>query len=805
VSRKLVLAWLKKPVFWIVLGIVLAALAYVLGVVHFSGLRCEAPAKQALTPSTTPARDTCSDQPQPLTSRSVVLETPTDPITVFVDQSGNGTVSIYLKNNEQDPITLKPTDITASDFCHHSDRASYLLNSQATVTGIPPSPVAAGQDFALKIVFTHVWETGESTAQLRIGPATICNFRAIKEAAPFAIQIDGQNPEIIFGPGALPAVTLSNGDHATYKFKWSLIVPDRSPSKEIEEVIEPNGKRHLDLSEACIKPGWFSAGTLRDELLDGVLQLRPEAPPGISRAAAKQLALKIRVRFWPKYWQQFFNVVTTAFFILLGMAASLLYRYFIPNAVTAARIKRQLRDMKRRLDGIDENLPTQPRTVLQATRESLEHELGEAGPLFSPAVSSKLAVVQSNTSMCDAWIETAYTAAEILGNARQSLQTGLPPTLMRITQAKCESALHPFLSGFTKPEEQQAMNDALKGARLYLDAAGQENPIPDLEDIFKKRQKFITRDQLGTAEEPGLLRKAFPEYGGLFDQTAEIIGDVDPTKYRDFDIVTLKVTLLIRYRDLSLRRDPQFPASMTAGDRKNALERMAAHRDKFLAYVNSESHESLNMARVLLAEMEQDFYPDALIDEIHKDPPGIEILGVPSPVEPGVPVHYSLRFIRTALNHVAAVQEWSLIWRFLEHSEPKQETITEAVARTPETQAGWDVYHRFKDTGSHLVAVDIFDIDGHQITDKPISLTISMEDKPPERKWYQPSTWPDEERIEYLRMAFVLFLALAGVFTAARSKVEQLGIFEGAAALVAIGFAADVVKSVISDKPGEKT
>ncbi|MBV9762587.1 MAG: hypothetical protein JO340_18650 [Acidobacteriaceae bacterium] len=751
----------------------------------------------------------CADQ-QPA-SKKLQLEASIDPLLVSIDKSSNGTVTLLLENRQPQPLTIPPGALTVTDFCHadsDSAKPGYRLNSQAIITGVPSAPIAQGEDFPVKIVFSQVWEVGESRAQLKLGPDVICNFLAIKEPAPFAVQIDGSNPEAVFGPGEAPSLILSNADRATYFFKWSLIAPERARSQEFTAQIAPNGKLDLDLGPAQFKPGIstnfiLSAGTLRDEVLNGYLQLQPATAPGMSPQPPRQLPLKMRFRLLASPWQQLFNIVLTALLILLGMYASLFFRYFIPNAAAVAKLNRQLNNMETRLRGIDENLPTQPRTVLEATVDSCRHRL-KAVIRMSPAASTPLAEVQSAADMCSRWIDCAYSAADILAGSRCRLQTGFPPTLMRITEQKCDRVLHPFLSGFTTPEELQAMNDALKDAGMYLDAACNDKPIPDLEAIFKNRLELFKDKTLAE------LRKAYPQYCGLFDELKNFTIPAKPAQYRDFDVVTLKVTLLVRLQELMIRvgGNPCSPPGSSAGSTpaSPALQRMTAHRDRFLSYLNTESYESLEVARVLIMEMAQDFYSETLVEEVVKEPPSIGIVAVPTPVEPSVPVHYSLRFTREALNHVAATQEWSLVWRFLEQGH---QTASGPVARTPETQFGWDVYHRFQSPGDHTVSVDIFDIGGQPIrASKPISRSVRIEDDKPQPhrfKRFLPTAWTSETQIENLRTFFLLALALVGVFATARAQVEKLNVLEGAAALVAIGFAADIVKSAVSDKPTGKT
>jgi hypothetical protein len=758
------------------------------------------------------------------TSTSSIQLVSPNPALVSIDKAGNGSISLLLKNTSNAEIKLNPVLVMVTDFLHKNpDNSSYPLGAQTTLTGLPTADIPVGGLFTVKIAVAQAWETGDSTAQLRNGESRICDIVARKEPAPFGIQIDGQNQEAIFdtSQNQVPSVILVNPDRATYRFKWSLIAPGRTPSGPTEPVtIQPNSKLMLDLSKANLKLSPFSDGTLHDEVLDGILDLNPIVESGMSPQPAKQIPLKLRLRFWSKYVQQAINIFLTAAFVLIGMLASLWFRCFIPNATGAVKVRRQLHDMDLKLKGIGDDLPSQPRTVLESTIASCYHRLSDI-PKFLPGFSSALIEVQTNVAMCSSWVDCAYSVADVLGEARRMLQFGLPPTLMNLIEDKCDHALRPFLSGFTKPDEVQAMNNALKDAQKYLEAAVVNSPVPDLENIIKDRESRIS---------PALLqlRRDYPSHTGLFDQVeAQMKAVLSPSLYLERDTFSLKTELLMRYRDLALRAGatafpPAVAAAATVGGvpvmRPTALNRMANRYDDFLSFTNTESYQSLNMARIYLAEMQQDFYPAALIAELAKDPPAIEIHAAPSPVEPGVPVHYSLRFVRDALNQVAAVQEWTLRWRFQDASDSGVEAtvsasrpaarISDTDTGATETETGWDIYHRFRASGTHTVSVTLVDFNGDPVpTSKPIEIPVVMHassDRATRGNWWRPWSWTAEAKIEALRVGFVLVIALVGVFVTARQRVEQAGLFEGVAGLVGIGFAADTVKNALTDKPGDK-
>ena len=230
-----------------------------------------------------------------------------------------------------------------------------------------------------------------------------------------------------------------------------------------------------------------------------------------------------------------------------------------------------------------------------------------------------------------------------------------------------------------------------------------------------------------------------------------------------------------------------FPPPDGGGAADTALTRLIARGEKFKDYVAPEAYESLRIAQMFVTEMRQDFYPAALLAEVAKPAPALEIRAQPLPIRTGIPVHFSLRFLRQALNEVAAVREWTCQWDF---GDGKAH------------EAGWDVYHAYETPGQYPVTVTIVGLDGNTVTTAgPIQREFTVAGSPPvQRHW----RWTAETKIEAGRLGFVLAIALFGVFAAARGKVESLDVFGGAAALIALGFTADTLKNLMTQQSAGK-
>src|ERR1035441_10187754 len=94
------------------------------------------------------------------------------------------------------------------------------------------------------------------------------------------------------------------------------------------------------------------------------------------------------------------------------------------------------------------------------------------------------------------------------------------------------------------------------------------------------------------------------------------------------------------------------------------LTRLRAGLQRLEIYIAPDSDQSLQKARLFLIEMRQDFYTTPLTQAVNSAQPALEIHVDPSPIETGVPIHFSLRFLRDELNDIAAVQEWTCRWSF---------------------------------------------------------------------------------------------------------------------------------------------
>jgi hypothetical protein len=831
--------------------------------------------------------------------------------TLIADKSGNASINVTLKNTGGAKI---PVDLTA-DFKHKlPDGSEYPLNTTLTVTGATSEDVtklkqelAGGATVRVKLTVSQIGEAGESIARLfNAGSSVTANgklvkLHAVRLPATYNVQFETQNPEVFFAPDSRPVVHLVNNDAMTYQFDWE-VVPQRghpAPGK-CPVTLPANGTVDLDLSSAAFERSLLRAGTLKDDVQDATLVLKPhfDTTTAIPLQPAKRLPMKMRLRFWGRSWQEVWAFLWTLVFLGVGAWLSLVFRIYIPNAAGAFKLKRQLCEMKEKINGTGEDLPSQWRVLLHWRFEKCRTDI-DAYLWWTPGFTTILAATQTRVEMYAEWVEIAYAVSVVLGEANRDAQTGIPPTLFGFIQEKCNAALAPIATGYTTLEDLQSMKAALKTAEDYSRSIRTDAVIPSLETAIAEREKALKKTLANEKVRTDLL-KCFPQFEYAFDQSKDNKDNKDepepltPRVYFDRDASSLKADLLREFRELELRRccenkpasaaappdgktvegaaaadatrqstaetanglkQPESSTSGTAGQpaaqsgvataasqragsgaarprhAKTACDRLNDKRDDFMKFIIPDAYSSVRIAQLIMAEMRQDFYPEpALREAIEKKAPrsiGVHVHpqseaaaaqeasvgktainpadagASKAPPPPNVmrinrdAVQFALRFQREQLNGVAAVQEWTCEWNFGDGTEHEY---------------GWAVYHRYSEEGEYNITVKVVDLDGKQVGDD-IDSTVSVKDNwtsakrtgwrshwPP--RWLKPPS--AEAKVEAMRILFVLGIALVGVLVTARGKAEALDVFQGAGALIALGFGVDTLKTLLTQKSAEK-
>jgi hypothetical protein len=749
-----------------------------------------------------------------------------DPPLLNVDDHGLGTVSITLQNTGPKPV---PLHLNLSDFQHKPVSGKpYPLGANYSFTPLTDSDKAdfnSGQvtkSLHLKLSVARLWDAGQSTAILKNGEQEIPTesgarqsvLIAVRIPATYGVQIEATGdatPEIVFSRGGKTLVRVLNNDAMNYRFQWQLRVGNLLLTSNNPYIDLPgHGSAYLDLTDAAPPVSLSDGGTIKDQLSPGELVFQPilDADVGLPPIAPKILPVHLRLQYWGGALQQASNIFWVFLLLTLGGMTSIWVHCGMPNTTRALAMTRSVAELQAKLEGIGPDITSHWRVMLAGRLAGIETDLRSTWWIF-PSFAATLDASGKELQMVTEWVNVAYDVSMVLHGAREKTQNGIPPTVLARIRDRCNCALSHFESGFTTPDEQQHMRDDLKAAQEYLTAGSEGGTLPDLEREIQEREA-----RLGPRMDS--IEGVFPNrYDALCAQVRSQTGkQAGPAAYLDRDTLSLKVDLLCQVGDLMKRAGtaaaaPAVAAAAAAGGATPSLatpslatpslatsslatpSSLENNLPRFLDYIRSDAPETLRLARLFVTEMRQDIYETDLLQEIKASPPRVTVLRDPLECDCGTPVHFSVRFHRQRLNEAAAATEWSCVWDFGDCSI--QET-------------GWEVYHWFRNTAPHQVSVSIVNLNGESVLDAPLTMNVDVGVKTRRLPWYQRFLMVGkphaETMLEASRLAMVLTLAVFGLVGSAEHQAQSLTLLQAAGAVFALGFGADTLKNLITQRGG---
>ena len=745
----------------------------------------------------------------------VLLEAP----FLTVDQNGNASAIITLRHETAAPIPRQRLNL--SDFMQKVpegiDDKPYPLGTERILAAVndQDQPILDGTEalkpnstLMVRVTVTKLWEAGQSEAILKYGDIDIpvlggphqSRLTAIRIPAAYNVQIISptpNTPEIHF-VGNRMLVGLKNADPFTYRFAWKLHLNGQllEGGKQNVIVLPPSASKYVELVRPDVplppdfpKPRWLTAGTLKDEIVKGDLVLQPVfAGDAMPPLPPKDLPTIFRLSYSSNNWQQFWNIFWIFLLLAVGGMFSIWVHAGMPNTARALALRRRIDDLETKIHGLGTSIDSRWRVLLESHLPAIRRELVSTFWVF-PSFARILDGLTKKVSMLEQWVEIAYSASVVLHEATQSMPL-IPHTVLLWLREKCARALTPIQSGLTTDQEIEDMKASLNAARDYLKITVARAPNGDLDKEITDREDRLNLELCR-------LAKDYPQCAGLVKQMQQTINSKtlpSPVNYRDRDVHSLKVELLWTF-DQRIKQ---------IGD-EEAQERIKLYEVELMKYLVADTHESLRMARLIVDQMCQDIYPEALKGPVTAQPPAVEITTDPIAVRVQSPVRLALRFKRQLLNEAVARQAWTCTWDFGDY--------------TP-SEDGWEVFHSYESPRSHHVQVRIYDLNGTLVSSELVARDITVGDDlqrsvsthaaQPESK----TTWRDqvwlvlarflrfvklapETRLELIRLLIALTLTLLGLMASAQQQAQNLSFLEAVSAVVALGFGIDTLKNLI--------
>jgi hypothetical protein len=722
---------------------------------------------------------------------------------LIVDQSGKASATITLRNDSGAPI--QQLRLNLSDFIHKGPAGkSYPLGTTSTLTTVNDNEkeilngtreLAKDATLTIRVTVANLWEAGQSEAVLRNGQTDIpvlggpkSSLKAIRIPAAYNVQIVSPTPDApeIHFVGDRALIGLKNSDPFSYCFRWKLRLNGRlydGGQKIID--LAPGGNKYFYLERPALnadfpEAGLITSGTVKDEIVKGNLVLEPafEGDAITQMLPPKDLPVTFRLSYWTDNFQELLNGVCIFLLLALGGLFSIWVNSGIPNTSRALTVRRRVRDLEARIRGLGTSIDSRWRVLLESHLPAIRRELFST-PWVFPSFATTLDRLTKKVDMVEKWVEIAYGASIVLHQADPVMQL-IPPTVLRWIHEQCSRALTPIESGLTTDDEVQTMKADLNAARNYLALTVAHAANPDLAKEIGDREARCQPYLAG-------LGNAHPQFAGLVNQvTAVVSTPLSPVNYVDRDSRSLKMDLVRAF----VERVKELAGAPAGSPEAAALTRLQTCGSTLLmTYLVPNTHESLQIARLIVNQMCQDIYPvDALTSQMTMTPPAVTITTDPAVVEAESPVRLALRFNRGILNEAVARHEWTCTWDFGDQTS---------------NESGWEVFHSYESGGIRQVEITICDLNANPVIPKSITGNVTVRDDRERsrtgRVWRFLRPEP-ETRLELARLTIMLALALLGLVAMGRQQAQNLSFLGAVGALIALGFGADTIKNLISQR-----
>ena len=714
---------------------------------------------------------------------------------LVVDRTGAASGLVRLCNRGG---AAKALQLSLSDFAAlPPDGTPYPLSSIRTVAEATPAgkpivegtqPLAPGQCLPLAIEVANLWQAGLASADLLDGREKIATLKAIRHDVPFNVKVDAANPEqldISFTRGEPSLIRLRNEDPMTYRFRWRFEVG--SEVREGTDSVAPNGLVRLKVD---LDSGTFSypeSGFLRSGTRSGMLVLDYEPDPSfrVLPLPQKRFPVTAHLSYFGETSQRILNYAMILLVLVIGIVISMLINHSLPTQRRRVAIKQRLTDLEGRLAGLDGIVDSRVLSLLRAEKKRLRDELRENWPVF-PATEAALPNLEKRIDWLERRIGLTVRAGETLRG--MEFAQNLSHFEAEDIRGFCLAVLAVVDKDAPPPNEIEGAEANLLRAEQIRSEARQKPTEVAASDIVKRAGKIRTRvfsdDFLARSPEHWSSEqwKPFAELlsGLRSDFPAETGYDPDRQEYVRNVAALHKAQLVLRFFDV---------VAASTGD--EVLQQRKRRGADLLKALQPGPYESLTRAEDIVHEVEQNISREDLIREIGKGDGSVWIQVSPRHPLPYQLVHLCIRSREPGLDVAIAKKAIKCEWTV--PGEPVQDT--DWIAWYYVERKHWvrrlclAVTGRFRNRVPERIQVEASLKTG---TDAPRIEPAFIE--PEETKSYDVS----RAVMSLSTLVITVLLVGLGLLAGAQEKLQALDWMTGLAAILVLGFGANVLKNVLS-------
>lgn len=780
----------------------------------------------------------------------VVVGHPTFTIAAQCNPSGSGTGRMKIRNEGSKPVSLY---LTATELVSRSPEKR--VNPQITITQLassaeitsnttapPRTPtssgtpmgesktgqkLAAGEELWLQMDISGMHDDGEWETTIQNENVDVGTVRVVTYETPFHLSLDVPNPdsaELTFEKDKPAYFSLKNDDRIDYELTWEYSIDGatvrssdalskegsclkqsapalhkQSGSPQDGKVLLPaNAFKQIFFSPSC---SWFGSsftGLFKDRIGEGRLTITRVSPPCASGATITK-SFKVKTHLMTSAGATRELLADACVFVMLfvGGWCSLVLNSVIPSQMRRMKLEAKLAELGRQVSDLPHDLASRIRVLVGLEQRLLLDRLRRLRWTNSD-FSTEMQSIEGAVTRLSARIQLL----DRLGTNRVDFvrlrSHMLCPTVIRSMEDTFDKIVKIGEKSDPAESDVQTAQTLIKNLQDQLDNVGRadEGFAAKLSKQAKTFQDdFKPQGNIGKTDTCKKIQQALP---GLFIQLFNLKpGDgILPDNYVGVDTVLSKLGLVEKYCLLVEDLD------------KNDAHRkeLESRLDELLKHLKNDSWEEMSSAELLVQEMRENLFETDVAHAVTKHMVNIR----PEHVEIRQfdPCGFRLEFQCLALNNAAARNHWTCRWEF---SHPDETTLSEE---------GWNVTHYFQRANAPycLQVTLINNDDGKQLNVNDPTMShipvlsgrhrhiarvlwelVRFRFKEAGAEWRRRRVGPSRG-LETLRLLLALFIALLGLIAGAKDQLLKLDLVPAMIAVFLIGFGADQIKNLLTQK-----
>ncbi|MBS1826861.1 MAG: hypothetical protein JST93_16205 [Acidobacteria bacterium] len=623
----------------------------------------------------------------------------------------------------------------------------------------------------------------------------ICSGRELIATVPVIswrdlkpVKVEGEKP-VLQSDGSLPLLIRNEDPTVTYHLRWRM----QHKNQNAEGVLRilPSSSEPLTLNH----PGFLGS-----DWTTLFANQKKELPLsiGLHIAGPQEIApLRIPVEVRAQTARIGFPEALTAGLLFIGSFFAIFLFNYIPNRRRQQQLLSALGALGQDVGSLSTTLQSQSRVAVGVERNRIKDLL--RGRIATSILARFIAFLFRQVlcispdfvqvmDQCEADIRTLKQRVQLLTDIDGSLRRfhelkgqGLPPSLVEQVKSPLEQVLDLLIK--QKPSAEELARAQLLATQVINTVASFDlhaSPAPS-EEVRNHLKDNLTLVKATFANPHPALQKELP---GLFTaltvaEPNSIAAGLPFLKFAELDWLVHKFLILQRYETYVAAQASQAATAATAtgGSVAAPAPRPTTPVDQELfESLRCTSWEQLAHADMLVSELEQDVSVSDLTTAMQLlDENAIDIDRVM--VRQNEAVTLRVKIDDPRFQTAKARQRIQCKWSFLYKGDTK-----------PLHEFGWEISHYFAKPGDYEIKV-AFSCGAAHGDIGPRTITVFSREF---------SALGPRLGIEFVRILITLGIALAGLMTGAKDKLDQFGVWGSATAIIAAGFTADSVRRILA-------